>query len=274
MTPADSLIARNCSSGSTVLNRCKWSRQQFPAASSVLVCFCTKEPTSCGSRCFVNCSFAFETDLSTPLDVCPGICSTNSSHKLDTAPKILSWFAEWIARSKTSMIADSAVKCIVLLPPFLLKIPRLSALVPRNMGWPLSSKCLLHLIGFSTFHTIFLHFQDREMTNVLTEIFSPDLSLLWNLMYSAMNFPDMNRIIPSNCSGFIRRTSSFSWIFWRISIVVNPGTYSTQAQLILHRFQTALRTRLIVEILWSDFSIRFRHSLLLSPTWSLDHDTE
>ena len=48
---------------------------------------------------------------------------------------------------------------------------------------------LSHLTGFilsfsfheSTLHTMFLHFQDRRMTNVLAEIFSRNLSLLWNL---------------------------------------------------------------------------------------------
>ena len=104
---------------------------------------CDSQIASCGSSCFNNCSCTFEMDLSTPRDVWPGICSANSPHQLDTAPWILSCFAEWIERSKSSMFTDSVVKCVVFLPPFRLKILRLSALVPRNMGWRLSAKFLI-----------------------------------------------------------------------------------------------------------------------------------
>ena len=86
------------------------------------------------------------------------------------------------------MFPESAQKCIVFLPPFLLKIPRLSALVPRNMGWPPSVKNVestnwLHCPIFTqvcncAFHTICLVLLDRGMTNVLVEIFSRNLGLL------------------------------------------------------------------------------------------------
>ena len=101
------------------------------------------------------------------------------------------------------MFPDSAEKCVVFLPPFLFKIPRLSALVPRNMGWPLSAKMFDHLIGFivplslwlfeSMFRNIFLHFLDRGMTNVLAEIFLRKLSLLWNSKHGAMNFHSVSK---------------------------------------------------------------------------------
>ena len=82
-------------------------------------------------------------------------------------------------------------------------------------------------------------------------------------------------------SGFVWESQSM-WIL---------GTYSTRTQLVLHQFQTTLRTRWIVESHWSDLSMSHsllkghasfpdtklnlsRHVHLLSPTWLLDHYTQ
>ena len=48
---------------------------------------CTKEFISCGFTFFSSCSFSF----------------ADSSHHLVTAPLILTWFAEWIVRNKSSV---------------------------------------------------------------------------------------------------------------------------------------------------------------------------
>ena len=81
--------------------------------------------------------------------------------------------------------------------PFLLEILRLTALVPLKCGMTTLFEVLIHLTGFilsfsfyeSTLHTMFLHFQDRRMTSVLAEIFSRNLSLLWNVERQSNEFP-------------------------------------------------------------------------------------
>ena len=51
----------------------------------------------------------------------------------------------------------------------------------------------------------------------------------------------MNRVLPSNCCGFVCRVFRSFWTCLRISLGVNAGKYSTQTQLVLHRFHTTLR---------------------------------
>ena len=60
-------------------------------------------------------------------------------------------------------------------------------------------------------------------------------------------------LLPNCCESICRASRSF-WISWRISIDVNPGTYSTRTQVDLHRFQTTLCNRCFVGSLWVDFS--------------------
>ena len=89
------------------------SRTLFQDAGSLLGVF-TKEFTSCGATSFSVRSFSFVVNLSEvnyfSFDFRP-----NSSHQLETAPKTLSWFAEWIVRNKSSVFEASALKCMVSL---------------------------------------------------------------------------------------------------------------------------------------------------------------
>ena len=80
--------------------------------------FCTKEFASCGFTFFSSCSFTLATDFSTVDSLWFGVHWANSSHQLDTAPLILSWFAEWIVRHNSSVFDESALKCMVHLPLF------------------------------------------------------------------------------------------------------------------------------------------------------------
>ena len=209
--------------------------------------------------------------LCTSKDVWPSIFSANLSHQLDNAPKILSWFTEWIVRSINSLVPESAVKNSVS-SWFSLQYSSVERtctseywmttfckmlFISRTEEWPMSSP--------KSFCAISHEIQCGEFP----------------FFVQAMPFNiDMNRILTSNCSGFIRWAFRSFWISPTISIVVNPGKI----------LQTTLHTRLIVESLWSDFSIFHsllndyasfpdtrpnlsRHAPLLSPTWSLDHDT-
>ena len=152
------------------------------------------------------------------------------------------YWVVWSVRSKSSMFTDSAVKCNRIYFSFFRKIPRLSALVPRNMGWPHSAKCWssdcpqcpIFLLAYeSTFHTNFasLHFKHREMTN--------DQGPRWNLFAESLTplefeiqcnecpffdqsmslIIDMNRFLPSNCSGLFVEHPDLPKSFWDYHLI-------------------------------------------------------
>ena len=78
--------------------------------------------TQAVSRCFIGVctkdSTSFGSDLISSMLKCdwPSTSWVNSSHQFATAPIILSGFAEWIVRNKSSACEDSAVKLIVHSP--------------------------------------------------------------------------------------------------------------------------------------------------------------
>ena len=312
MNLADSYIVRNCSSRSSILNRWKWSRQQLPAASSVIVGFCTQEPTSCGSRCFVNCSVAFETDLSTPMDVWPSICSPLFTHHTNSI-LLRRYWADLPSESceiKVQCFLDP-LRSVSYFSSFSPKDASIERTCTSEYGMTTFCRVSNYLIGFIVTLSLwfmrirsipFFHFQDRGMTNVLAEIFSRNLLLLENSKNIPQNFPSMSdqchwtptwiELFPPTDLDLFVEFSDLCGFVWEPQPTWILRKYSTRTQLVLHRFQTTLRTNFVLmEIHWSGFSTLHsllndyaifpdtrlnpsRHALLLSPTWLLDHDTE
>ena len=104
-----------------------------------------------------------------------------------------------------------------------------------------------------------------KCTNVLAETSLRGRLLLWHSGYIHQNFLS-NNVVEH------RREQNYSfrsfWICVRISIDVNPWKYSTRTQLVLHQFQTILRTRWTVEISSPNTRVnRNRHVPLISPIW-------
>ena len=106
---------------SNVSNVWRHSRNLFPDAGSSLLGVCTKEFTSCRFTFFSCCLCSCATNHSEVGSFSFGPWP-NSSHQLETAPWILSWFAEWLVRKKSSVSETSALKCMVSLLFFLLRI--------------------------------------------------------------------------------------------------------------------------------------------------------
>ena len=57
------------------------------------------------------------------------LSSRNLHNNSKPAPQILSWFIEWMIRNKRSVFEASALKCMVSLPFFFFRIPRLKSTV-------------------------------------------------------------------------------------------------------------------------------------------------
>ena len=123
----------------------------------------------------------------------------------------------------------------------------------------------------STSHTVFLHFQDRGMTNVPPEIFSRNLSLLWNSKIRSNEFPflvrsmslniDMNRIYSLHL--FWIYLSNFQ-IFLNLSENLNRSESWDKIPLELNRSSIDFsQLWLLVGLLeFSYLAFPFLHSLL------------
>ena len=154
MNPGDSWIVPNCSFGSSILNRCRWSHWFFPVTSSVHVEFCIKKLINSKSICFINCVFSSEVNFSLPLISVP--------------------------------ISDQLTHIILSILVRRYRSDLSSALRERSISvfrWEMHSNLIDFILLFSFWLmrvrpiSFFLHFQIREMINVLVEIFSRNLHL-------------------------------------------------------------------------------------------------
>ena len=167
-------------------------------------------------------------DLSTPMDVWPIICSANSSHQLDTAPQILSWFNEWIVRSKSSMFPDSAEKCIAFLHTFFFQDSSVERTCTSENGITTFCK-VFDIIWSATLHQfpsglcgyVPHHFssfpgpRNDQMSSLKS--FSRNLWLLWNSKCTVNDVVEHRH----EQNSFPQIVLDFSESF--VSVVVHPG---------------------------------------------------
>ena len=260
--------------------------------------FCAKEFTSSGFTFFKSCSevgsFSF------------GLCP-NSSHQLETAPEILSWFAEWIVLHKSSVFDESAWKCMVSLLFSFLRIPHNSKhwaswklddwylwIVPLfEWPWkPIFPSGVLLRVPYrfisspgprnvqsprENLFAYFLTFSEFETHCSEFPLFVHSMSL--NI--------DMKMIRSSKSSGSMFRSCMSFCVFWRISNVASPGIslelnrFSINSKQISGRiglsklfyliFPSSIRFWIIWHFLQAQLRNQSRRVLLLSSTWSLDH---
>ena len=105
---------------------------------------------------------------------------TRLSTPTETAPYVLSWFAEWMIRSKSSTFEASAVKCMVSLVFLLFRIPRLRGLILAKIES--SNRCCI--CAAMEFHRA-NHFSKskerpmslRESLHVVSDVFG-----IWNTL--------------------------------------------------------------------------------------------
>ena len=87
----------------------------------------------------------------------------NCSHQFATAPWILSWFTEWIVRNKSSVFDEAPLMWTDSLPFFLLRIPRLKALMLLDAGWPESLNLCTTFLAVES-HARILRTQKRPVS--------------------------------------------------------------------------------------------------------------
>ena len=145
-------------------------------------------------------------------------------------------------RNKSSVFAESALKCMVSLPPFPFRIPRLGALMLLNTGWPVSLKrptisvameSTFRQVCSSEFRITSFHHLGLGMSSVLARISPAKFLTCSDFGLHFSEFPlfdqsmslniDMKTNRSSNFSGSMFWSCKFFGVFWTISNEVRPG---------------------------------------------------
>ena len=221
----------------------------------------------------------------------------------------LSWFTEWIIRNKSSLFDESPLKCMVSLPFFLFRIPRLKTLMLLNTGWPVSLNLCTILLAVESHSPLgecedvpYHFFSDPRLRNVQCPgedlfakflifcAFGTQISSLPFLVQSMSLNIDMKMIRSVNSSGSMLFLFKSRWISWRTSQWRKSWQNISRIQFLLHRFPQVLVRRIHLEFFHLTFPSCYcffafihlsphielsqsRHALLLLSTWPVDHET-